>query len=327
MKLKNLAMVALAIVSMPSFGALTVSGITAKQRFPWNGLVDISFTVSGSLASGEVHELFTVAAKKSGGASIPISALSVADGANAVASVLSSGGNWIMTLTQAGTGRLVWNTASDVSGSSGISAVISINASGGSEPTDAGGVLWEGGPYWAACNLGAVKPEESGLWFWWGDTTGHRPADFNFSSANSAILTYGRSSSELRGAGWVTSAGVLASSHDGARARKGSPWRMPTLSEFNDLITNTDWSWTTRSGVKGYRVRGRGAYASRSIFLPVAGIGEGNKIILSTYGGYWTSGLTWDSNDDAWCVEFTSGYIKSRSDSHRYYGLTVRPVR
>ena len=44
---------------------------------------------------------------------------------------------------------------------------------------DFGGVqLWENGPYWAECNVGAARPEESGYYFWWGDTVGYtRDAD------------------------------------------------------------------------------------------------------------------------------------------------------
>ena len=38
-----------------------------------------------------------------------------------------------------------------------------------------GGVqLWEDGPYWAECNVGATKPEEYGYFFWWGDTVGYK---------------------------------------------------------------------------------------------------------------------------------------------------------
>ena len=61
-----------------------------------------------------------------------------------------------------------------------------------------GGVqLWENGPYWAECNVGATKPEEYGYYFWWGDTVGYKRnasnngwvssqsgASFSFSSGN-----------------------------------------------------------------------------------------------------------------------------------------------
>ena len=63
--------------------------------------------------------------------------------------------------------------------------------------------LWEGGPYWADRNIGAKKPEDSGLYFWWGDTKGYRPSldgkfSFNFGENNSAIYTYDKSVSELQ---------------------------------------------------------------------------------------------------------------------------------
>ena len=34
--------------------------------------------------------------------------------------------------------------------------------------------LWEGGPYFATCNVGASSPEEYGYYFWWGDTVGYQ---------------------------------------------------------------------------------------------------------------------------------------------------------
>ncbi len=34
--------------------------------------------------------------------------------------------------------------------------------------------LWKGGPYWAETNIGAEKPEDYGLYFWWGDTIGYK---------------------------------------------------------------------------------------------------------------------------------------------------------
>ena len=44
---------------------------------------------------------------------------------------------------------------------------------------DLGGVqLWENGPYWAECNVGASSLEDDGYYFWWGDTVGYtRDAD------------------------------------------------------------------------------------------------------------------------------------------------------
>ena len=189
--------------------------------------------------------------------------------------------------------------------------------------------LWAGGPYWADRNIGADAPWEYGLYFWWGDTTGHRPG-YNFSSDNSAIYTYLKSVAELQSAGWVTSDGVLAPSHDAAHVKWGGAWRMPTYQELYDLCYNKcDWTWTTQNGVKGYIVRGRGAYASNSIFLPAAGDCYGTSLYNSgSYGYYWSS-VPYSSSSGyyAYALNFNSGSLYMRSYLYRYYGQSVRPVQ
>ena len=193
--------------------------------------------------------------------------------------------------------------------------------------------LWEGGPYWATTNIGAEKPEDYGLYFWWGDTVGHRPTldgtfNFNFSSSNSDIYTYGKSVSELKSAGWVTSDGMLAPEHDAAHVKWGSGWRMPTSEEMKDLCNKCDWIWTTMNGVNGYAVRGRGAYASNSIFLPAAGSCYGTSLNNSgSYGHYWSSVPTSGYSKYASELRFNSNGHSTSDARRRYYGQSVRPVQ
>ena len=192
--------------------------------------------------------------------------------------------------------------------------------------------LWEGGPYWATTNIGAENPEDYGLYFWWGDTTGHRPSgttvSFNFDYDNSAIYTHGKSVAELQSAGWVTSDGVLAPAHDAAHVKWGGAWRMPTLSELSTLNSNCDWTWTTRNGVNGYVVRGKGAYSSKSIFLPCAGYGYGTSLrSAGSWGYYWSSVPYSDSSYGAYELYFDSGSHGTSSYYRRGTGLSVRPVQ
>ena len=192
--------------------------------------------------------------------------------------------------------------------------------------------LWEGGPYWADRNIGASAPEDYGLYFWWGDTTGHRPSSdgtfsFNFAYDNPAIYTHRKSVSELQGAGWVTSGGVLAPSHDAAHVHWGGEWRMPTSQEFNDLCNKCDWTGKTINGVDGYVVRGRGTYASNSIFLPCAGYGHGTSLhTAGSLGTYWSSVRSSDFSGYAWGLAFS---WSGRTTYHYYLsdGQSVRPVQ
>ena len=143
--------------------------------------------------------------------------------------------------------------------------------------------LWEGGPYWAECNVGATKPEEYGYYFWWGDTVGYKrendawvasdgsTSNFSFNSGNTP--TYYKSNDALLSSGYIDSTGNLVAAHDAATAHLGSPWRMPTDAEFSALISNCTTTWITTNGVAGRLVTGKGDYADRSIFLPAAGNG------------------------------------------------------
>ena len=195
--------------------------------------------------------------------------------------------------------------------------------------------LWKNGPYWATTNIGAVKPEERGLYFWWGDTKGHSPSskgefcfDFDFDDDNPAIYTCGKSVSELQGAGWLTSDGVLAPKHDAAHVHWGGNWRMPTHQELFDLGIKCEWFWITRNGSRGYVVRGKGKYASASIFLPSTGdVIRTRRTSSDSVASYWSSVPHPDYDYSAWAIYFNSGYYYPKFDYYRYCGFSIRPVQ
>jgi hypothetical protein len=204
--------------------------------------------------------------------------------------------------------------------------------------------LWQGGPYWAAKNIGAEKPEDSGYYFWWGDTVGYKRegnslvasdgSRSNFSFDSDKVPTCGKSISDLEREGWNEKKNgtyVLTSKHDAAQAHWGGDWRMPTNQEFDDLKSKCDWKWTTRNGKNGYVVRGKGNYASKSIFLPCAGFGLGTSLRYdgSSGGVYWSS--VPDSGNGSyyfsWHLYFNSGNHGTFNNCLRYYGLSVRPLQ
>ena len=214
-----------------------------------------------------------------------------------------------------------------------------------------GGVqLWENGPYWAECNVGATKPEEYGYYFWWGDTVGYTRSggtwteDYYYYSGvtwvsstgqqmssspftSSSCPTYGKDNSALRSAGYIDSTGNLVAAHDAATAHLGAPWRMPTDAEFSALIDNCTTTWITTNGVPGRLVTGKGSYANRSIFLPAAGYGQGSYLNgPGSRGDYGSSTPYSDDSVNAWYLDFDSIYFY-RYDDYRCYGRSLRPVR
>ena len=197
--------------------------------------------------------------------------------------------------------------------------------------------LWEGGPYWATINIGADEPWESGYYFWWGDTVGYERVNDKWVASNSSNSNFSFSSdnvpmynkSTLRRKGWITSDNVLMSEHDAAHIHWGGDWRMPTKDEVKALNSNCDWIRCTKNGVNGYIVRGKGTYASNSIFLPCAGFGyEAERDYFNHYGHYWSS--VPGSDDDAWdddaCHLFFGRGFPRVDDANRYLGQSIRPV-
>lgn len=197
--------------------------------------------------------------------------------------------------------------------------------------------LWKDGPFWAETNIGAEKPWEGGYYFWWGDTIGYKrvnnswvasdgsSSSFSFERKNTS--TIGKSESDLRKGGWVTTDGVLDPRHDAAHVYWGGKWRMPTRQELKDICDKCDWTWTEMNGVNGYVVRGRGDYRTASIFLPCAGGAAWASLGDAGWEGYYWSSVPDSGNDTCYYLSFTSRRHDADSIGNRFYGCLVRPVQ
>ena len=312
--------------AVPAQAAVSVTDVTAKQRYPWNGLVDITCKVAGINGTTNGLKLAVAAVIPETGNARNVSHFWVVQGGtNSVDREVHTNGSY----------RLLWDARADLGIVRYTNMVVRISFDAHEKVQ-----LWEGGPYWATTNIGAENPEDSGYYFWWGDTVGYRregnawvatdgsSSNFSFGSGNTP--TYNKSVSTLQSEGWVVSENgtyVLAPEHDAAQVQWGGGWRMPTYQELYDLCYNKcDWTWTTQNGVNGYVVRGRGDYASNSIFLPCAGTGRGTSLRYSgSYGLYWSS-VPYSVSYDARDLSFDSG-DHGPNYYGRYYGQSVRPVQ
>lgn len=176
---------------------------------------------------------------------------------------------------------------------------------------------------WATCNVGAESPEVYGGYYAWGETEEKTIYDWStYKWCNGSYDTqmkYCTSSSY----GTVDDKTVLDPEDDAAAANWGSPWRMPTRSEIEELIDNCIWSWTIQNGVNGYKVTGPNG---NSIFLPAAGYRYGTEVkYRGSYGYYWSGTLREHLHYRAYHLFFRSG-DHDWSGNDRDYGYTVRPV-
>ena len=320
----NAFVVAAVFAATVTFAMPEVTDVVAKQRYPWNGLVDITCKVTG--INGVTNGLyFTMAAvdPDSGIANGVWYFRVIRDGANLPKCEVNTNGNY----------RLLWNALADLGEVNYSNMVVRVTLG----ENKGGNIvqLWEGGPYWAETNIGADAPWESGYYFWWGDTIGYKreneawvasdgsSSNFSFGSGNTP--TDGKSISTLQSEGWIRADSVLVPEHDAAYVHWGSNWRMPTIQELGDLIKKCDWTWTMTNGVNGYLVCGTGDYASASIFLPASGWGDGTSLWGAGSYGYSWSSVPYPGDGSRY-LDFNNMGVHDTYSSGRYLGRCVRPV-
>ena len=172
------------------------------------------------------------------------------------------------------------------------------------------------GTLWATCNVGATSPEQAGLYFAFGETTGYsaeqvKKGERSFDSASYTAPSVSDN---------------LTLEQDAAHVNLGGNWRMPTKAECQELIDNCDASWT--DDYNGTGVAGKvftSTVNGKSVFLPAAGYCSNSSVYyVGSYGYYWSA--SWDSSSYAWYLVFYSGY-QYLNGYYRYYGFPVRGVR
>ena len=326
--MKKMVLMTIALVAntlVVSAATPTVSNVTAKQRYPWNGMVDITCKVSGISGTTEPLKL-VVAAVNSGNVHDISKFWVVRNGTNSTDRKVHTNGTY----------HIVWDSKVDFDNQICSNMVMRVNLVDHDKVQ-----LWANGPYWATTNIGAKEPWEYGYYFWWGDTVGYKRVNdawvasdgssSNFSFVSGNAPTYYKSIATLKNEGWIMTGSVLTPAHDAAHVHWGGNWRMPTKQELSDLNSKCDWTWTVQNGVQGYVVKGTGAYASASIFLPCTGDGTGTSLSDAGSRGYYCSsvpdsGSNYGYGYSAWGLGFDSSYHNT-INCHRDYGQSVRPVQ
>jgi hypothetical protein len=173
------------------------------------------------------------------------------------------------------------------------------------------------GTKWATMNVGAESVTDRGLYFAWGETTGYPfGTDHSFSWENYSLSTgSGYSNNDLTKYHVVNNAfdyTTLQATDDAAAANWGGSWRMPTKTEWQELLDNCSYTWQTNyqgSGMNGLLLTSTVAgYENKSIFLPADGYFNDNNNVGSTISIYY-----WSSSVDS------EGRLDEYSHTYTYY--------
>ena len=213
------------------------------------------------------------------------------------------------------------------------------------------------GILWADRNIGATTPEDSGLYFQWGDTQGYTAeqvgngeglkafswADYKFSidGSSSNFSKYNASDSKT----------VLDPEDDAAHVNMGGNWRMPTFEEYKELCLNTDiylvptegeeiqgtaqeqggsviinWASQAEETLKGVKFYKRGDKQTY-MFVPASGVASGGSVQYVGQCGYlWSSSLYSSGVRGAWFFGFDERSGGVNYDS-RFNGFPIRGVK
>lgn len=199
--------------------------------------------------------------------------------------------------------------------------------------------------YWGTSNIGASKPEEYGDYYAWGEIdpyyssqdpltwkdgkTGYNWASYNWCNGSYDKLTKYCPTDRSRywdGEGSPDGKTVLDPEDDVAHVKLGGNWRIPTYTEWIELINKCTWTRTTQNGVTGRLVTSR--TNGNSIFLPAAGYRSDTELSLDRAWVdpecyYWSSSL---DTYNPYGADNYSSYESKGYQSDRRYGFSVRPV-
>ena len=182
---------------------------------------------------------------------------------------------------------------------------------------------------WATCNIGASQPGEYGDYFAWGEDSKEHKVVSNPSASLKfyefswrTYIYYFDNTSAFEMDGLILDGNKLVPKSDVATIIWGDKWRMPTNSEFGELVNDCNWAWTKRNGHCGYEITSK--INGNKIFLPAAGAVDGTMHEkYETLGFYWTSEL--DYHDVAKALKFDNAN-RGWTSLFRYRGLPVRVV-
>ena len=174
-----------------------------------------------------------------------------------------------------------------------------VNTHNGHEFVDLG---LPSGTLWATCNVGATSPEQAGLYFAFGETTG-----FTAEQVTSGVRKFDPASYKASAI-----SGNLTLEHDAARANLGGNWRMPTYDDWQELYKNCNDAWTddyNGTGVAGCIVTSK--INGNSLFLPAAGYCFGSLLYnMGSDGRYRSASRA--SSFYAWGLHFDSDILLVR---------------
>lgn len=231
------------------------------------------------------------------------------------------------------------NSGKNLEAGSAYNYAVSLNKD--DSPYEAVDLGLPSGLKWASYNIGATSLYDRGDFFAWGEV---EPKDYYEKEYYSYWYKHSRCDYVPDGDCdfYVYTVvddyidlgdDISGTEYDAARHKWGRTWRMPTISEFEELKNNCTWTKETVSEVI------EGGVILSTTFWRVTGR-NGNSIILmpggypsdygwGSFGVYWLSTKSFSYSDNSQAKTFTFDYFDPRgktTEDEKWMGHNIRPV-
>ena len=184
------------------------------------------------------------------------------------------------------------------------------------------------GTLWSSCNIGASSPEQYGFYFAWGEKEAKN--DYSWLTYRYCKETYDSLTKYCTAEyyGKFDGLDALEDEDDAAAMAWGSPWKVPSMEQFDELMNpeNTTVKKTFQDDVYGMLITSK--RNGKSIFLPAAGIRTDTDLINEgSRAYYWSRDVVRVDNFLARDFSFTTTSNTPNDTKNRCYGLSIRPVQ
>lgn len=177
------------------------------------------------------------------------------------------------------------------------------------------------GTLWATMNIGATAPDEIGHYYFWGDVTPIDEPNWNYYQLyrNYKFFTYNANNQyTITKYSPQDEKAFLDPEDDVAHVEWGGNWRMPTITEIEELINNCTVETLTNGSTKLAKVTGPNG---NHIYLPVGGRVDyhsysyvNGKYKFSPYDN--TTSTSQYPYGGFWSNQITPGFITTNSDGY-----------
>ena len=167
------------------------------------------------------------------------------------------------------------------------------------------------GTTWATCNVGADKPEDTGLLFQFGRVDGYKYGDENhkFRKAIQNCIDTGDLYIPQTTSGKIYNDDeILDLEDDAANVHMGGNWKMPTKDQFQELIDNTSKKIKIINNKRGL------LFVSKN---------NGNSLFVP-FGGYWDVYEGFIEIDRIAYLWTSQGALSDNNDLHAYFCLLIK---